>query len=719
MSPSLANDDAGDGLFDKAVQLAQKRTVKIFGAGVGRAEGYATGLIVSPQGHILTANGVLLTGERIRVVMADGKVHYAVLKRRDEAVQTALLKIDVATPDHFMLPAKLPAKKGDWVVVVSNVFKVADGDEPLSVTLGVLSGITQVEGQRGVTDVRYDGDAVLIDCITSNGGGPGGAVVTVDGQLVGMIGRLLESKRANVRLNYAVPAPLLARFLAGKTVIAKTNGNTAGGGPVNLGIRLFKLGGKRAPAYVDGVLPRSPAAAAGIRSDDLILSLGGRKLRSVGDYEEAVKSLTFSKPIEILVKRKQKLLRLMLTPPNAAKKEGGKRKAEGGTNQPEGASPRLDVSPKPGASALRLIDFRFRLSAFGLLLDDQAPKSQSPEGSGDVRKGHLLAPKAFRAAVNRVRTAMVSIEAFGGVAPVKKKGRRGARKPGDGPTTGLIVSSDGYVLTSTYNLITRPPIITVVRADGSRHVAQLVGRDDTRRICLLKIAGVKDWPAAEYVAADSLRVGQWAVSAGLGLGSDPVISAGIISAKNRIGGRAVQTDANISPVNYGGPLVDVEGRVIGLCVPINPRTNDPSGGVEWYDSGIGFAIPLAGLPAVIDAMKSGKPVHPAALGVRVKDADAGKRGVEVLEVVKGSAADKAGILKGDRILKLGGRTVASATELRFALARFMAGQKTEVITQRDGKERKQSATLDRGAAPKPPAVKVRRKFLPGKRPGKK
>jgi S1-C subfamily serine protease len=309
------------GLYSKAVRLAQKRTVKIFGAGVGRAEGYATGIIVSPQGDILTANSVLLSGERIRVVMADGKVHYAVVKRREDAIQTALLKIDASTPDYFTLQQKLPAKKGDWVVAVSNVFKVADGDEPLSVTLGILSGVTRVEGTRGITDVRYDGEAVLLDCITSNGGAPGGAVVTVDGRLVGMIGRMLESKHAKVRLNYAVPSPLLAKFVAGKTVIAKTNGNAHTGGPVHLGIRLFKLGGKRAPAYVDRVLPGSPAAAARIRSDDLILSLGGQKLRSVGDYEKVVKTLSFDKPIEILIKRKQKLLRLMLTPPTAGKKE--------------------------------------------------------------------------------------------------------------------------------------------------------------------------------------------------------------------------------------------------------------------------------------------------------------------------------------------------------------------------------------------------------------
>lgn len=364
-------------------------------------------------------------------------------------------------------------------------------------------------------------------------------------------------------------------------------------------------------------------------------------------------------------------------------------------------------------SAGRISILIVALAWAGVLRADDRP------ANAELRKGYLLAPKAFRAAVNRVRPAMVTIEAFGGGAPVKKKGRSGGRKPGDAPTTGLIVSADGYVLTSTYNLITRPPIITVIHADGSRHVAKLVGRDDTRRICLLKIDGVKDWPVAKYVAADSLRVGQWAVSAGLGLGSDPVISAGIVSAKERIGGHAVQTDANISPVNYGGPLVDVEGRIIGLCVPLNPRTNDPSGGVEWYDSGIGFAVPLAELSAVIDAMKAGKPIHPAALGIRVKNGEPGKPGVEVLEVRKGSAAEKAGIRIGDRILKLGGRTVSSPTELRFALSRFMAGQTTDVTTRRKAKAQTQSLTLDRGSIPKLPAVKVRRKAVPAKRARRK
>ena len=161
----------------------------------------------------------------------------------------------------------------------------------------------------------------------------------------------------------------------------------------------------------------------------------------------------------------------------------------------------------------------------------------------------------------------------------RKKRAPAVAKPGDGPTTGLIVSSDGYVLTSTFNLITRPPVITVIRDDGSRHVATLVARDDDRRLCLLKVNDVKNWPVAATVSDASLKVGQWAVTVGLGNGNQPSISAGIVSAKNRIGGRAVQTNANISPVNYGGALLDIDGRVIGICVPLSPRSTNAADGV--------------------------------------------------------------------------------------------------------------------------------------------
>ena len=232
--------------------------------------------------------------------------------------------------------------------------------------------------------------------------------------------------------------------------------------------------------------------------------------------------------------------------------------------------------------------------------------------------GDLLAAKAFRIAANKVLPSVVYIESFGGVAS-GQGGIGGIRRPGDGPTTGIVVSPDGYIITSTFNFIQKPPVITVQFRDGQRRVAKLVGRDNTRRICLLKVEDVSDLPVPVYVPRSELNVGQWSISVGVGFGDkNPAISAGIISATSRIHGRAVQTDANTSPANYGGPLVDIDGRVIGICVPLSPQSQKEGSGVEWYDSGIGFAIPLHGAERVLTELKAGKTIQAGYLGVALK-----------------------------------------------------------------------------------------------------
>ena len=153
----------------------------------------------------------------------------------------------------------------------------------------------------------------------------------------------------------------------------------------------------------------------------------------------------------------------------------------------------------------------------------------------------MLTAKAFRVAAKKIEPSVVSIESFGGVGT--RQGRIGGiRSQGEGNTTGVIISRDGYVLTSTFNFIQEPPIVTVTMNDGKKRVAKLLGRDDTRKVCLLKIEDVDDLPVPEMVAVKDVVVGQWAVSLGVGYGdSSPAVSMGIISAKNRIGGRALQT----------------------------------------------------------------------------------------------------------------------------------------------------------------------------------
>jgi serine protease Do len=302
-----------DGPFSSAIELAQRRTVKIFGAGIGRSAGYASGVIVGPDGQILTAQGVFLGAATLRVTLADGTTHDAAIIRRSSDLQAALLKIEAPTPDYFDLSQQPAVEPGDWLLAVSNAFKVAEGPEPLSVNVGVLTLRMPIDARRGVHDFPYHADAYVYDAVTSNPGAEGGAVVTAGAQLVGMIGRVIESKSSGTRLNYAVPADLLAKFVAGDTsppVAAAAIPSTK----ADLGIRLFALGGRRGPAYVDRVVPGGPAASAGLQSDDLVVSIAGQAVRDASDFRRIVESLTVGVEVVVEVKRKNELINVRLKP---------------------------------------------------------------------------------------------------------------------------------------------------------------------------------------------------------------------------------------------------------------------------------------------------------------------------------------------------------------------------------------------------------------------
>jgi len=329
----------------------------------------------------------------------------------------------------------------------------------------------------------------------------------------------------------------------------------------------------------------------------------------------------------------------------------------------------------------------------------------------DFARGTLLAPKAFRAAAAKVQPSLVRIEGFGGIAP--GVGGGGYQAAGEGPTTGIIVSPDGYIVTSTFNFLRKPPIITVVMPDGRRHVAQLLGRDETRKICLLKVDGVSGLPVPQNAPRDEVKVGQWAVAIGVGFGAhEPSLSAGIISAQSRISTKAIQTDANTSPANYGGPLVDIEGRVLGVCVPLSPGSREEAAGAEWYDSGIGFAVPLEGLSAVLDRLKAGETLKHGFLGVVTEPFGMPPTGAQIKEVQPDSPAAKAGLEKGDKILQIGGADVIDVTHLRSVIGRHFAGDKVEIVIRRGEEQKTLTAEL---IVPPPPPKPMPMPPMPGER----
>lgn len=316
--PALAGEGTGTLAFRDAVDYAQKRCVRIYGSGAGRERGFATGLIVSPDGHVLTAQGMYLQGDSVRVVLPDGRRHEAEELRRSEKLQAVLLKIDAKTPLYFDLSEDPHVEQGDWVFAISNAFNVASLDEPLSVNLGIVSVRAEMEARHRRQDVPYEGEILLVDAITSNPGAPGGAVCTLDGKLAGMIGKLFESVNTRTRINYAVPTDMLRRFVEGKDdepappeapAITQAPGQGA-----YVGIRLFTLSGDKAPAYVDSVAPGSPAQAAGVRKDDLVLAIGQEIVRNCREYADAVARLRPGQPVRLMLKRGMTIQTAVLTP---------------------------------------------------------------------------------------------------------------------------------------------------------------------------------------------------------------------------------------------------------------------------------------------------------------------------------------------------------------------------------------------------------------------
>ena len=323
------------------------------------------------------------------------------------------------------------------------------------------------------------------------------------------------------------------------------------------------------------------------------------------------------------------------------------------------------------------------------------------QDSVDPLQAMSATSRVFRAAVEKIKPSLVVIESFGGVTTVQ--GRIGGiRKQGEGNTTGILISPDGHIVTSTFNFIQKPPVITVITSDGKRHYAKFLGRDDTRKICILKI----DQPGNKFavprmIGPEELQIGQWAITVGVGYGdANPAISTGIISATNRIGGRAIQTDANVSPANYGGPLIDIEGRLLGVCVPMNPQSQAIGAGVEWYDSGIGFAIPLAGEENILDRLIKGDNVFPAFLGIQAM-ANPNGEGVWIEQIVPKSPAKEAGLLRGDAIVAIDKKKVKDMLELKKILNKFEAGQEIEITYIPDGKTARKTVTAKLDRTPQP------------------
>jgi S1-C subfamily serine protease len=318
---ALASADVSPagGPFDTAIESMQQRVVKLYGGSLGREKGYGSGIVVSADGKIVTTLSILLEGRTLRVVLPDGRRFPARITARDQRRQLALLQVDAFDLPCFELADSRHLQPGDWVMAAANPFKVADGPEPVSVSLGVLSGRTDLAARRHAQDFPYDGPVLLTDLLVATPGSAGGALVDADGNLVGLIGKAVVSKQTNTWLNYALPVEEVAAFLEESRAVPDREVPRPSPRPkpdaprLNLGFRLFDVGGREPPPYIERVRPDSPAWRAGLRPNDLILSIDGQQVVTCADFREAANKLRPGQPIQLVIKRREEVVSLELT----------------------------------------------------------------------------------------------------------------------------------------------------------------------------------------------------------------------------------------------------------------------------------------------------------------------------------------------------------------------------------------------------------------------
>lgn len=310
-------------------------------------------------------------------------------------------------------------------------------------------------------------------------------------------------------------------------------------------------------------------------------------------------------------------------------------------------------------------------------------QAQAPGSSLDE-----MERQAFVAAADAVAASVVRIQTIGGLESVNGV-RTGAQA-----CTGLIVGEDGLIATAAFNIAHRPTSILVRLPDGTAKPAELVATDHVNKIALLKVEADGNLPLPAFADKEDFRVGQWAIALGRVYSPDaPNVSVGIVSATDRIWGKALQVDAACSAANYGGPVVDIQGRVMGLVVPLSPDADDVTSGVEWYDSGIGFAISSDSLLSAVSKLSQGDDLLHGLSGMRFNPKTIHTAEPRILSLFPASPADEAGIKAKDLVLSIDGRPIVRAADVRTSLGPKFAGETIHIVVDREGAQHAFDITL--------------------------
>jgi serine protease Do len=314
---------------------------------------------------------------------------------------------------------------------------------------------------------------------------------------------------------------------------------------------------------------------------------------------------------------------------------------------------------------------------------------------GSLSKAYVLLAKKAAPSVVHIDTKQTELrrsrDIFGGLGIQETEGE----------ASGVIVDPAGYIVTNNH-VVDGAQEITVTLSNGKSYEnAEVIGTDPGSDLAVIKIPG-ENLIAAEWGNSDDVEVGEMVLAIGNPFGLDRSVTSGIVSAKNRreVGNGRVeflQTDAAVNPGNSGGPLINMEGRIIGINTAI----------VGQAYQGISFAIPSNAARAAFEQLKKGTPSTSGYLGVGLRrlPPDLAQRlglrageGALVREVAPNSPAAKAGIEIGDVIIAWDDHAIEDAALLQLLVGRTKVGTAVPVTIVRDGKEMKLEVTV--GPRPK-------------------
>jgi putative serine protease PepD len=257
--------------------------------------------------------------------------------------------------------------------------------------------------------------------------------------------------------------------------------------------------------------------------------------------------------------------------------------------------------------------------------------------------------------------------------------------------SGFVIDARGHVVTNEH-VVEGAEAVRVRFDDGEQVDADVVGTDPSTDVALLRLEEIPDdVEPLDFAPLSTVEIGEPVVAIGSPFGLEGTVTAGIVSALNRelrapngftIDG-AIQTDAALNRGNSGGPLIDEEGRVVGMNSQIASESGE--------NAGIGYAVPSDTIRSIVDTLRAGRTVEHAYLGVTLGDAEDG--GAQIGEVRDGTPAERAGLRAGDVVVRAGGDAVRSSGDLTTAVSEHRPGDELELTVRRGGETRTLTVTL--------------------------